>query len=124
VRAQVTYPAGLENVTLSRRFTEHWLSMWGCEALVDDAQLLVSELVSNAVLHAGTEVTLVLDLDEERLRIEVSDGTSVLPIPRAALPEATTGRGLLIVDRISDRWGTGTRPGGKVVWAELVPSSP
>lgn len=98
--------------------------MWGCDSLADDAQLLVSELVSNAVLHAGTEITLVLDLDGERLRIEVSDRDGVLPRHRAPEPEATTGRGLLIVDRLSDRWGSTPRPDGKIVWAELVPANP
>jgi anti-sigma regulatory factor (Ser/Thr protein kinase) len=122
VRAQVTYPAGLENITLSRRFTEHWLGRWECDGLVADAQLLVSELVSNALMHAATEVTLTLDLDQERLRIEVEDGGADLPPLGAVVPEAASGRGLLIVDRVASRWGTMPAPDGKVVWAELGPS--
>ena len=118
----MTFPPELASVTGSRRFTERWLGEWGCDALLADAQLLVSELVSNAVLHARTPITVSLALEGDRLRIEVLDGTDDPPEPAAVSVAAPSGRGLMIVDRLADRWGTDTRSKGKVVWCELVPA--
>jgi anti-sigma regulatory factor (Ser/Thr protein kinase) len=86
-----------------------------------DASLVVSELVTNAVLHAGTVVTVTVEcLDEGRVRIGVSDGSSAVPVVRSSAPHEPGGRGLHLVDLLSDRWGVTLRPIGKQVWCEIA----
>jgi phosphoserine phosphatase RsbU/P len=94
--------------------------------LLDDALLLVTELVTNAVLHAGSAITLRIDVEETCVTIEVGDGRrGDLPeIGRGHSPLATSGRGLLLVDRIAHRWGTTHEAGGKSVWFELQRGQP
>ena len=96
--------------------------------LVADAELLTSELVSNAVRHGAPPLSLTVVGTEERLTIEVDDGSEVLPrFPaRDADHDAGGGRGLRIVQLLANTWGTGTRPGGKTVWFRLegAPSHP
>jgi anti-sigma regulatory factor (Ser/Thr protein kinase) len=88
--------------------------------LADDASSLVSELVTNAVLHARTEITLSLEPCRDGLRVAVTDGSPVLPRWSPHLATATSGRGLLLVERLSTRWGAEPlQGGGKVVWAEI-----
>ena len=89
----------------------------------EDAELLVSELVGNAVRHAsGADILLRASLDDGLLRVEVQDSSPRVP----ALPEppdwaSEGGRGLLLVERIADRWGAELVPGGKRLWFELRP---
>jgi len=91
--------------------------------LVDAAGLLVSELVTNAVMHARTDVTLHVTVRRGVLRIEVTDGSPVVPTPRRASGLAGTGRGLQLVDRLSDRWGVDKARKGKTIWFELTPTA-
>src|SRR5581483_3459608 len=83
------------------------------------AVLLVSELASNAVLHAGTEFEVVVDRDGNRLRIEVSDANPTMPMLKSYVTESVTGRGLHMVAASADRWGFEARGTGKVVWFEI-----
>ena len=83
------------------------------------AVLLVSELASNAVLHARTSFELVVDDDFERLRVEVHDNSPVLPTLKDYVAESVTGRGLHIVASSADNWGFEASDRGKVVWFEL-----
>ncbi|MFE4830257.1 ATP-binding protein [Streptomyces sp. NPDC056672] len=101
------------------------LADWGLSELEDSAVLIVSELVSNAGLHARVTPEQVVETRYLRsaggLRIEVRDGSSERPRPRAVDPEASDGRGLLLVEALADAWGVAERAGpGKVVWAELA----
>lgn len=107
-----------------REFTRRALRDWGWEGTetAEDTLLLVSELLTNASLHAGGCVELVLT-GGDVLRIEVCDGTTVLPtLHRAPQRGVPGGRGLHIVDRLSDRWGTRAHGQGKAVWAEIEAS--
>lgn len=81
-------------------------------------ELMVSELATNCVRHGGTGFELVVDLTAESLRVEVTDGGSGRPVVQSPSPTEPTGRGLLIVDALSDRWGVETGGGrpGKTVW--------
>lgn len=116
--------AGLEADTSSarhaRRFVDEVLSRWQCGPLLDDVQLLVSELVTNAVVHAGSEVEVAVRLLGDTVRIEVVDRAPVVPL-RASQPaeESESGRGLMLVETMASAWGVEPIDGGKSVWFEV-----
>jgi anti-sigma regulatory factor (Ser/Thr protein kinase) len=86
-----------------------------CEVAV----LLVSELVANSVLHARTPCVVSVDVDDSRARVEVRDEDPRPPVLKEYGPTAVTGRGLHIVEALSDRWGFTTDATGKTVWFEV-----
>lgn len=87
---------------------------------MDDACLLVSELVTNAFIHGGGSPTVRARLDDDELFLSVTDTTSARPVPRPlGTADETGGLGLVIVDRLTSAWGADTVPGGKVVWARM-----
>ncbi|HXH57564.1 ATP-binding protein [Iamia sp.] len=88
--------------------------------MVDTACLLTSELVANAVVHAGSPVELVIDLDRARLAVEVIDRSAAPLRPTDADVLATGGRGLALVDRLADSWGVTKILPGKSVWFALT----
>lgn len=90
--------------------------------LVDEVRLVASELATNAVLHAQTEFTVRLDQRQDSVRLTVRDGSQTDPALARGLPEmAISGRGLVIVNLISDAWGVDEGHGGdgKSVWASF-----
>ncbi|MFJ3138087.1 ATP-binding protein [Streptomyces sp. NPDC086843] len=91
------------------------------DGLVDATELLVSELVTNALRHGDGPGPVGLRLlRDEVLTVEVADGGSTLtPHPRRARTTDEGGRGLFLVAKLSRRWGSRPAPDGKVVWAEL-----
>lgn len=101
-----------------------YLRSWGMDELIDPAGLALTELVTNVVRHVPDRRCGLLILRCPRgLRVEVSDGSAVLPEPvaRGAVGGlAESGRGLLVVDAVTDRWGFEPRPdgGGKTAWFE------
>lgn len=97
---------------------------WDLEELVDSAELLVSEVATNAVVHASSDLLVLLSRLEGGVRVEVHDTSHVLPVQRVAGPSATGGRGMHLVEAVSDRWGTEASSPGKCVWFELAASSP
>lgn len=113
-------PADLVSVGTIRHRLRAALDRWGVPELADTAELLASELVTNALVH--TDRGAVLDAvltPEQRLRIEVLDGTARLPGRRTPSEYATSGRGLLLVEALADAWGVQLRGDGKVTWFEL-----
>jgi anti-sigma regulatory factor (Ser/Thr protein kinase) len=124
MEAETAFPPELASAAATRRFAEQVLGDWGCDALVESARLLVSELVVNAVLHARTDGWLRLELHDGRLRVEVHDASTANLQPRSYAPDATTGRGLMILDALADRWGVELDDAGKTVWFELDPPLP
>ncbi|WP_330328756.1 ATP-binding protein [Streptomyces sp. NBC_00536] len=108
------------HVAKGRDFTRTALRDWGWEAnqTTEDALLVVSELLTNASLHAGGCDELVLTVGTA-LRIEVLDGDTELPAPRVTPRGAPGGHGLAIVQRLADRWGAVAHADGKAVWAEI-----
>ncbi|GHA05439.1 ATP-binding protein [Streptomyces echinoruber] len=94
------------------------------EPLAETLILLVSELVTNAVVHTGHPAVLRLSLPlattgEATVRIEVADASSRAPVPRCVDGDATGGRGLALVDGLADRWGWSREDTGKSIWCEL-----
>lgn len=89
-------------------------------ALGDDVRIVVSELASNAVLHAGTPYDLLVQVSDDRVRIEVSDTAPALPAVRYPALEATSGRGLHLITALCGDWGVEQRGAGKVVWVEFA----
>jgi len=85
----------------------------------DDVLLCVSEVVTNAVLHARSPREMTVTRDGDRLTVEVVDGDATPPVRRDHDPTAPTGRGLLILDRLTTRWGTRPTDHGKTVWFEF-----
>jgi anti-sigma regulatory factor (Ser/Thr protein kinase) len=91
----------------------------GLGELRDTAVLLVSEVVTNALRHTDGRVELVVRRLPGRLRVEVADEASRPPVVTGAGPLDDAGRGVPIMDALSDRWGTSADGAGKVVWFEL-----
>jgi serine phosphatase RsbU (regulator of sigma subunit)/anti-sigma regulatory factor (Ser/Thr protein kinase) len=102
----------------ARRLVRQALHRWDLDDQVDAAELLVSEIVTNAVRYAERPVTLRL-LRTDVLRCEVGDDAPLLPRMRHAAPEEEGGRGLYLVNRMAQRWGATRLGAGKVVWFEL-----
>ena len=92
----------------------------GRDDLVETAELLVSEVVTNALVHAGTPIDLSISVQADGLRVEVGDGSTHLPSPRSYAPTAGTGRGLMLLEQMVDEWGVSPGARGKTVWFRLT----
>ncbi|KMS77419.1 serine/threonine protein phosphatase [Streptomyces viridochromogenes] len=101
----------------ARRLTRRTLGHWGLDSLVETTELMVSEVVANAVRFASRPITLRL-LCTDVLRCEVGDDSPVVPRMRHARLSDEGGRGLFLVDQLSQRWGATRVSTGKVVWFE------
>ena len=113
-----------QSVREARQFVESALPDVDADT-VFTAQLLTSELVTNAVLHAGTEIEVRAWAAGGRVNVRVFDGVPTrLPIPHEQAPEAGTGRGLHLVEQLSAACGVDVSPRGKTVWFELWPNRP
>ena len=113
-------PASAASAAEARRFALSTLAAWGLSALDDTVSLLVTELVSNGVRHAGTTLELTISADGRCLRIGVSDGDPRPPVPRPRRELTVGGWGMALIESLSTQWGTDideTR--GKTVWFEI-----
>ncbi|MFD4552720.1 ATP-binding protein [Streptomyces sp. NPDC058469] len=125
---------GKSSVRQARELVRKRLAEYGLQDLVDIAELLVSELATNAVVHAGGRYRLTLSLGVDTLRCEVADERRHLPRPphRQAEreddldidPDSENGRGLFLVDALAHRWGSRLVEEGKEVWFELELDAP
>jgi anti-sigma regulatory factor (Ser/Thr protein kinase) len=100
----------------ARRIVRRLLATAGQVDLVDPAELLVSEIVTNAVLHAGTSIDLRCTLVDHSLLVEVDDGGQQLPSSREYDSTVCSGRGLVLLEQVAERWGVIPTFGGKTVW--------
>lgn len=109
------------SAALARRFTYATCAEWNIDPERADAvALVVSELVTNAIVHAESRSTLRLRLAPTALRVEVVDHGAGAPNPRQAADDDEHGRGLLLVAAYADTWGIDPGGNGKIVWAELA----
>lgn len=109
-------PAAPETAGRARRLVREALAAWGMSALADDVATVVSEVVTNAVVHAKSPVTLSLSRHGRSVRGEVTDRSTVWPTFLPAGPDEEHGRGLVIVAAYAVRWGVEPAPEGKSVW--------
>ena len=104
----------------ARELVQGVLRRWSCaEPVVDDALAVVSELVTNAMLHTDGPIRLELRATGRSIRVEIIDASTAPPWRRWAGATEEHGRGLGIVATLAAAWGYHTRPDGKAVWAEL-----
>src|SRR5690606_7026188 len=105
------------SIAAARRAVVHQCSAWGI-AEVPAAELVVSELVANAVLHGWGSIGLRLEDTGEGRRIEVSDHNPAPPVAVTGLPGRVGGYGVRILERLGE-WGWRPTPDGKIVWARV-----
>jgi anti-sigma regulatory factor (Ser/Thr protein kinase) len=118
--ARIALPRSPSSVGLARRFIKARAAAWSFPEQASEQLVLIgSELVTNAVLHARTGLTLTLELRDDRVRISVKDQSRAPATLRHYRLDALTGRGLGVVAALSDTWGVSAAADGKVVWAEL-----
>ena len=110
-------PADPAIVAVTRRQVATRLAGWGLADAAFITGLIVSELVTNAIRHAGSPIQLRL-IRDRTLICEVSDGSSTAPHLRRGPRLRQAGRGLLLVSQLTRRWGTRQTPHGKTIWAE------
>jgi CheY-like chemotaxis protein len=120
LEAELTLEPSPESPAHARAFTQRVLRGWSCEPLIEDAQLIISELVTNAIRHAGSSATLWLRLSTRTLQITVADEHRASPRPLPASLTRRHGRGLMVVAALAAAWGVEPHHGGKAVWAELT----
>jgi PAS domain S-box-containing protein len=108
------------SVGTGRRFLRQNLKRWRCpEDVIEQTVQVGAELLTNAILHAGTPFTVEVSHAEGVARVSVRDYSPAMPIVRPHGPDATTGRGLDLISALSRRWDVAALPDGKVVWAEI-----
>ncbi|WKU48454.1 SpoIIE family protein phosphatase [Streptomyces sp. VNUA116] len=110
-------PAERSTVADARKYASEQLAAWGLEELGFTTELVVSELVTNAVRHAYAPIRLRLIRERSSLICEVSDASSTSPRMRRARVTDEGGRGLLLVAQLTERWGTRFTADGKTIWA-------
>jgi serine phosphatase RsbU (regulator of sigma subunit)/anti-sigma regulatory factor (Ser/Thr protein kinase) len=119
-RFELPADAGPALIRAARTFVEREVVRRGAGAVADDVALSAAELLANAVQHGVAPITVTVSGDEQRIRLEVSDGNSRPPVRPAVSLSNMTGRGLALVEAVSARWGVERNGGpGKVVWAEF-----
>lgn len=116
-----TLPRTPASVAIARRLVTTAVATWRMDGLADDAVVVVSELVTNAVQHARSQAIRVTVTRPEpgSVRIAVMDESKAVPVRCEADEDDERGRGLALVDVLAESWGADALPWGKRVWAEL-----
>ncbi|MFD4719090.1 SpoIIE family protein phosphatase [Streptomyces sp. NPDC058423] len=117
-----------ERISVARRQMRDLLHDWADEEQIDSAVLMVSEMVTNVLVHTDGDALMVAEAVGEhgcrRLRVEVSDTSDELPHKRRPGELASSGRGLVLMELLADRWGVDPRGEGKSIWFELYEPGP
>lgn len=114
-------PPRPSSIPAARHFADAALASIGAEGSQrETARLLVSELATNVVLHAHTDMRLTVRPAHDRMRVEVRDDEPARPpAPRKPAPMAVSGRGMVLVDALATSWGVNGNERGKTVWFEV-----
>lgn len=116
-RAELDLPLSLHSPAAARQFLRDATCPEHSPARVlDDAVLLVSELVTNSVLYGGPPIVVAVDCHESAMQVRVRDGAPGLPVPGDPGPDDENGRGLALMEMLSEDWGVDAEPAGKYVW--------
>jgi anti-sigma regulatory factor (Ser/Thr protein kinase) len=123
IEAMTLLPGDVTTPAAARRFVRAALeSVEADPVVIDTAELLTDELVTNAIVHAGCKAHLFIRALKGVVRVEITDPDDRLPAMAAPDPDALNGRGLIIVNGLASAWGVErTTEGGKTVWFELSP---
>jgi anti-sigma regulatory factor (Ser/Thr protein kinase) len=125
--AQRAFPGAPESVPTARHFVSNAVADVPKE-IADRAALMVSELATNAIRHGGSDFEVLVELTPDELHVEIADSGGGSPTVHRALPLDASGRGLHIVESLSDKWGVrrATSGIGKTVWftLSLAPTNP
>ncbi|MFD8306346.1 SpoIIE family protein phosphatase [Streptomyces sp. NPDC059690] len=116
-------PGDPEALIEARHMIRAAVRAWGATDRADEIELVADELITNALMHTEGSAILTLRVltdSDRRLRVEVEDSSSALPRRREAGESGVSGRGLLLVDLLTDVWGVEARGGGKCVWCEFL----
>ncbi|MGI5143497.1 ATP-binding SpoIIE family protein phosphatase [Streptomyces sp. CA-106110] len=114
----------LQGVGAARTFVREHLHEWGLDDRADELELMTSEVVTNALVHADSDVDLRVKQYEDRVRVEVRDSDPTPPVPEPIVlsnqpgSESEHGRGLIIVDGLASEWGNTPSGRGKTIWFE------
>jgi anti-sigma regulatory factor (Ser/Thr protein kinase) len=112
-------PPEPRSATRARQVTRQHLAASCPQEAIDIASLLVTELVTNAVLHARTAIVLIVDVAPGRVLLRVCDESNAKPVLRHHGTLAITGRGIALVDELASSWGVDRSRRGKEVWCEI-----
>jgi len=124
VAAEAVVPNRPDSTPAARVFLSRLLDGWGVpDHVIEDASLLASELLSNAVRHGAGSVTLRVEVDHGVVQVRVHDDDPGVPAVRESDPASVDGRGLFIVQYVADQWGSDPDDPGKTVWFQLGTSS-
>jgi anti-sigma regulatory factor (Ser/Thr protein kinase) len=121
--AREVWPAAGAAVPAARRLVRTHLRDHGLTALVDNAELIVSELVGNVVLHVGGTVEVAVDVGADEVLLSVTDDSPLNPHLRVFSRTSSTGRGMRLVHSLSAEHGVRPYGTGKTIWVRLTPSS-
>ena len=122
--ATLRFPPRPESVGRARHFVESFLADSGQRAGADVVVLLTSEVMTNAVTHAGphdaaTELSLRIGCSDGRIRVEMHDHSEAMPVIGDGTTDGLSGRGILLVESLAWAWGVSPSGAGKVVWFEV-----
>ncbi|MER6551174.1 MULTISPECIES: SpoIIE family protein phosphatase [Streptomyces] len=123
---QYIHQADPQGLSEARAIVRQALTDWGLAGLADDAETVTGELLVNVLLHTEGGAVLTLEVLPEpvrRVRLSVQDRSSVWPRRRTPGETSTSGRGLLLLDAVAERWGIEPRGEGKAVWCEIGPDA-
>ncbi len=124
VAAGIAVDASAESVAQARRLVAAQLDAWGLAELSDDARLVISELLTNAALHARPPIRMKLARIPAGIRMEVSDGSAEVPLQMRPAADVMTGRGWTLVEALCREWGVDPEESGKVVWVTMTTEGP
>jgi anti-sigma regulatory factor (Ser/Thr protein kinase) len=116
-----TFAADLRSVGDARRFLREVMAGWDTDDYDMTGAQVLTELATNAALHARSDYTVHLRLEPDSLLVEVTDSSAAWPQQRHYGSDATTGRGIAMVEALSTTWGVQASPTGKTVWCRVAP---